>query len=85
MADLPNLNLVSTPSVSSTAILRSTAVIGDARIEGQMRFDQLEVGKSFQAVITSMMQDGKATVQFALFHLKLRVHNYRCNCLLVLA
>jgi hypothetical protein len=64
MADLPNLNLVSTPSVSSTAILRSTAVIGDARIEGQMRFDQLEVGKSFQAVITSMMQDGKATVQF---------------------
>ena len=64
MADLPNLNLVSTPSVGSTAILRSTAVIGDPRIEGQTRFDQFEVGKSFQAVITAMMQDGKATVQF---------------------
>jgi hypothetical protein len=65
MADLPNLNLVSAPSVSSSALLRSTAAIGDPRIEGQTRFDQLAVGKSFQAVITSMMQDGKATVQFS--------------------
>ena len=64
MADLPNLNLVSTPKVSSTAILRSAAVVADTRIEAQSRFDQLAVGKSFQAIVASMMQDGKATVQF---------------------
>ena len=65
MPDLPNLNLVSASSVSSSANLRNIAPIGDPRIEAQMRFDQLAVGKSFQAVITSMMQDGKATVQFS--------------------
>jgi len=64
MADLPNLNLVSTPTISPTAILRSAAVVADPRIEAQSRFDQFAVGKSFQAIVTSMMQDGKATVQF---------------------
>jgi len=64
MADLPNLNLVSTPRVSSTAILRSVAVVADLKTEAQSRFDQLAVGKSFQAIVTSMMQDGKATIQF---------------------
>lgn len=65
MPDLPNLNLVSTPHILSTAILRSAATVGDTRLEAQNRFDQVAVGKTFQAVITTLMQDGKGVVQFA--------------------
>jgi len=64
MADLPNFNLVSAQTVSSAASLRNTAPIGDLRLEAQSRFDQVAVGKTFQATIMAMSQDGKALVQF---------------------
>jgi hypothetical protein len=64
MADLPNINLVSAQTVSSVASLRNTASVGDLRLEAQSRFDQVAVGKTFQAIITAMSQDGKALVQF---------------------
>lgn len=64
MADLPNLNLVSTNPISYTSGLRATATINDPRIEGTFRFDQVQVGKSFQAEIMAILRDGNSLVKF---------------------